>query len=149
MYFSHKCSQLSWCRALNVEVMVTFYIYFLYSLFALLWCLPWCPAFGCRWTTKASWGAIVRWAPRTMGLSVSHPRISIHMFSLNEHCLHVWLPRTPSTYQALIGKWMGLCPSLDWTYGLHFVFGSLPSTITSRHRPMQYLGIDNYFVIMI
>ncbi|KAL0011043.1 hypothetical protein SO802_006151 [Lithocarpus litseifolius] len=32
--FSHKCSQLSWCRVLNVEVMATFSRYFLSSLLA-------------------------------------------------------------------------------------------------------------------
>ena len=34
--FPHKCGQLSRCKALNVEVMITFYRYFLSSLFALL-----------------------------------------------------------------------------------------------------------------
>ena len=34
VFFPHKCGQLSWCRVLNVEVMVTFYRYFLFSLFA-------------------------------------------------------------------------------------------------------------------
>ena len=51
--FSHKCSQLSWCRALNVEVMSTFSRYFLSSLLARLWCLPWCLVFWYRWPTKA------------------------------------------------------------------------------------------------
>ena len=58
--------------------MVIFYKYFLSSLFAHLWCLPWCPTFGCRWTVGASWGAIV---PRTMGPSVSHPWISIRILA--------------------------------------------------------------------
>ena len=79
--FLCKCSQLSWCRALNVKVMVTFYRYFLSSLFARLWWLPWCPAFGCWWTVGASRGATAPRAPWTIGLSVSHPRTSNRIFA--------------------------------------------------------------------
>ena len=43
--FLHKCDQLSWCSALNVEVMAIFPIYFLSYLLARLWCLPWYPTF--------------------------------------------------------------------------------------------------------
>ena len=34
MSFSHKCDQLNWCSALNVEVIVSFPRYFLFSLLA-------------------------------------------------------------------------------------------------------------------
>ena len=50
--FPHKCGQLNWCSALNVEVIVSFSRYFLFSLLAYLWYLPRCPVFWCKWPTE-------------------------------------------------------------------------------------------------
>ena len=111
--FSHKCSQLNWCRALNVEVMATFSRYFLSSLLARLWCLPWCLVFWCRWPTKAF--------PRCIHSSSSSDDGST-CFPSSELSPHVksrlaWslcLPSSDLTYMSGL-DWcrVGLYPSLD------------------------------------
>ena len=69
--FPHKCGQLNWCSALNVEVIVSFSRYFLFSLLAHVFenfhgVLFFCVGGQLRHPRGA-------FAPRTMGLSISPP----------------------------------------------------------------------------
>ena len=81
--FLHKCSQFSWCSALNVEVRTSFLRYFISSLLVCLWSFPWCPILWCKWPTEAFPRCIPPRAPRTMGPLVPPPQTFVHMFSLN------------------------------------------------------------------
>ena len=65
---------MSWYSALNVEVMATSR-YFLFSLLACLYCLPWYPVLWCRWLAEE----FLRSAHSSGSLDVFPPWILIHV----------------------------------------------------------------------
>ena len=90
VFFPHKCSQLSWCRALNVEVMVTFPDISLFRCLHDFGALHRALFSGVGNWVRYSQGAFASRVPRTMVLLASSPQISYSKFNLNLSGLNVF-----------------------------------------------------------